>query len=205
MGKGANCSIHIIFIIKSLMGWIEHGSCVVVLNCILSRLKLLFFYEFFMSSRILNIRTRISSMVGQVRVVAVRHNHLHWLTCLWLALLLVGYLSTLAIVVHEYNVALVYTPGVRAAMRSLFIASTHISILSITHPHWVATHVLILWLIKVEDVSLSLLAVGSCGCNTSWGLHDINGPIDAVHLTDLLSVSVSHKCFIVCVQFQLFW
>lgn len=185
---------------------IEHGGSIVVLNCILSSLKLLIFYKFIMSSWILDIRAVVSSMAHKLMVLpTVCNNHLHLITAgLGVLIRSIWYLSALTIVVHEDDVTLVDSVVVWATVRSLFIASSDVTILSVTHSNGVAAHVLVLLTVEVEDVALTFVLGVSSGCsNASWLMHQVHWAIDSTHLSYLLGVTIPHVSIIIGIKLQL--
>ena len=90
-------------------------------------------------------------------------------------------------------------------MRSLFVASSYISTLSLIDTNSVAAHILILLVIEIEYVALNLLLTVCCsGCNASRILHDIHSSIYSVNLINFLVISVPEESIIICIQFKLF-
>jgi hypothetical protein len=97
--------------------------------------------------------------------------------------------------------ALVDACVVRTAVRSLLVTPPNRTILSVAHSNRITAHILLLLLIKVENVSSLglLLGVGSRRGDTARVLNWI----ECTHVLDFLGVSVPHEGIVVGVEFQL--
>ena len=159
-----------------------------------------------MTSRLLDIRAVVATMSlnESMGLSTISDHHLH-LSTLGTGFWVVLNLSALSVVVHEHDVALVDASGVRAAMRSLFVVSSHVSFLSITHANCIAAYILIVRLIE-EDIALLLLSISRRGSYATCVVHvvDLSIHTSSTHGINLVGASISNVVFVVCIQLQLF-
>ena len=88
-------------------------------------------------------------------------------------------------------------------MRSLFVVSSGIPILSILYPDCVVAHVLVgCLLVEVKHASLSFCSGIGCS-NTSWLVQHIHLPVLTSKLRCFLRIPISGISLTICVKFQL--
>lgn len=132
-------------------------------------------------------------------LIGIGDNHLHWLAGFRNLIMVVGHLSALTLAVHKHHVTLIDCSLVGAAVGSLLVVSTQVLVLSVTHSNAVVAHILVLLVIKIENITLAFLGIGSSCSNTSWVMHDVHGPTNASDMVDFLSVSIPHEGFIISI------
>jgi hypothetical protein len=83
-------------------------------------------------------------------------------------------------------------------VRSLLVATSDVTILSVTHSNSIATYILGRLLIEIENIALAFLSgVCSRGSNATWVVHQVDRAIDSTYLANLLIIAISHESFVV--------